>query len=296
MEDENSMGGIIAGAAALGASAINAGSQERTNRWQMKLAEYAYQQEREMIREQNLYNSPAQQLERYKEAGLNPNLIYGEGKASAGNQSGIASYKAPSLTAPQVGTLGVTEAIGAMLNLKQMELNTQKTSAEVEAMRYRNQLTERYIRRQDSELSYYDLLHADGKDSPAFQDYSAGIRLKNQQLELGELEKGYRALVNEGQKLNNAERRYFNNFLLPLSLEAKKLEIEGMSYENIKRKIDSELWRDLRTTEMQSNPLRAASHLGILFGRSPLGVAWKESLRKAAEVGKRSLKRAFRIK
>ena len=94
--DDESLGGVIAGAAALGASAINAGSQERTNRWQMKLAQYAYDQERQMIQEQNEYNSPLNQLKRYQDAGLNPNLIYGEGKASAGNQSSKAGEFTPS--------------------------------------------------------------------------------------------------------------------------------------------------------------------------------------------------------
>lgn len=34
---------------------------------------------------QNAYNTPSAQLQRYRDAGLNPNLIYGSGSASAGN-------------------------------------------------------------------------------------------------------------------------------------------------------------------------------------------------------------------
>lgn len=52
---------------------IGAGIQSHSNK---KLAEY-----------QNWYNSPVQQMARYKAAGLNPNLIYSQG--SAGNMSPI---------------------------------------------------------------------------------------------------------------------------------------------------------------------------------------------------------------
>ena len=287
---------ILSGMGGFVGSMIQSATATGINNDQMELAKYGYEQEKEMIREQNEYNSPLQQLKRYEEAGLNPNLIYGEGKASAGNQQGIAQYHAPKLNVPEFQSIGIAEAVGTMIQLKQLELQNKKTDAEVHRMEMENYLTERYINQKDAELSYYNLLHSDGTESPAFQDYSAGIRLKNQQFEIGELEKEYRQAVTIGQSLNNQERRYYNNFLLPLAVQAKQLEIEGMSYENIKRKIDSELWRDLRTVEMQSTPLRAASHLGILFGNSPLGQHWKESLRKASEYGKKELKRAFWIR
>jgi len=75
------------------------------------MAEYAYSKDLEMWNksnaynrqqweDQNVYNSPTQQMERYKEAGLNPNLIYGTGTTSAGNTSlpstsQTAKYQAP---------------------------------------------------------------------------------------------------------------------------------------------------------------------------------------------------------
>lgn len=96
--------GLLSGAAGIAGSLINAQAANAINERQIKLAQYGYQMERKMIQEQNEYNSPVQQLQRYVDAGLNPNLIYGEGKASAGNQSSIASYRAPSLNVPQPGT------------------------------------------------------------------------------------------------------------------------------------------------------------------------------------------------
>lgn len=42
---------------------------------------------------QNAYNHPAQQMQRFKDAGLNPNLIYGKG--TPGNSEQITGAKAP---------------------------------------------------------------------------------------------------------------------------------------------------------------------------------------------------------
>lgn len=47
------------------------------------------------VSEQNRYNSPAEQMKRYKEAGLNPHLIYSQG--SNGNQSVLPNYQMPDL-------------------------------------------------------------------------------------------------------------------------------------------------------------------------------------------------------
>ena len=44
---------------------------------------------------QNAYNTPAAQMQRYKDAGLNPNLIYGQG--NSGNAQPISATEKPEL-------------------------------------------------------------------------------------------------------------------------------------------------------------------------------------------------------
>lgn len=44
-----------------------------------RLANQAYEKELEMWNRANVYNSPVEQMKRLKEAGLNPNLVYGSG-------------------------------------------------------------------------------------------------------------------------------------------------------------------------------------------------------------------------
>lgn len=67
-----------------------------TNKANKELAEYQYQKDLEMWNKSNEYNTPAAQMQRYKDAGLNPNLMYGQG--NSGNTSTVMpKYQAPTL-------------------------------------------------------------------------------------------------------------------------------------------------------------------------------------------------------
>jgi len=51
----------------------------------MAIARYQNEANRQMMQEYNEYNTPANQMKRFQDAGLNPHLVYGQG--SPGNQS-----------------------------------------------------------------------------------------------------------------------------------------------------------------------------------------------------------------
>lgn len=55
-----------------------------------KIAEYQADRNEQYLQEQNEYNTPANQMDRFSAAGLNPALIYGQG--SPGNQSAPLSF------------------------------------------------------------------------------------------------------------------------------------------------------------------------------------------------------------
>ncbi|MEM2002454.1 MAG: hypothetical protein QXT77_07415 [Candidatus Methanomethylicaceae archaeon] len=64
-------------------------------------AEWALAEDRKMKEWQNLYDSPASQMERYKAAGLNPNLIYGQG--TPGNMGSVPQMQ--NIAGPQMQAL-----------------------------------------------------------------------------------------------------------------------------------------------------------------------------------------------
>lgn len=76
------MAGIQAGSDMLGGFinwAATAQQNKKNREWNKDMAEYAYQMDLEQWNRANEYNTPANQMQRFKEAGLNPHLIYGQG-------------------------------------------------------------------------------------------------------------------------------------------------------------------------------------------------------------------------
>lgn len=86
---------LAVGLAGLAGSAISAWGQRRTNQANVDNAiqqqQMAQNWNLEQWHRQNQYNTPKAQMERFKQAGLNPNLIYGQG--SPGNAAQVAPAK-----------------------------------------------------------------------------------------------------------------------------------------------------------------------------------------------------------
>ena len=74
---------IISGASNLGTAWLNYRAQKEQNELDRKYQEFMYNKQRQDAQfdwnQQNQYNSPEQQMNRLRQAGLNPNLVYGKG-------------------------------------------------------------------------------------------------------------------------------------------------------------------------------------------------------------------------
>lgn len=100
--------------------------------YQKSLAEQQNQFNIDMWKMQADYNSPQAQMERYKQAGLNPNLIYGQG--SNGNMS-----SAPQMVTPEApnnseafGSMG--EGLAKLFNIENIRtIRANRKKAEAEA-------------------------------------------------------------------------------------------------------------------------------------------------------------------
>jgi len=71
-------------------------NSKRTIKANKALAEYGYSKDLEMWNLQNQYNNPSAQMARFADAGLNPNLIYGQG--NSGNSATMPKYNAPTVS------------------------------------------------------------------------------------------------------------------------------------------------------------------------------------------------------
>lgn len=127
---------------AVGANAIASGGPKRQYKYNKRMAayqnalnrenaEWAFNKELELRKYQAEYDSPAAMMQRFKDAGLNPNLVYGHGTAAAG------SFEAPSApNVPAVGTYQIdaaslgnigTQFMQARLMSEQADLTQAKT-------------------------------------------------------------------------------------------------------------------------------------------------------------------------
>lgn len=114
---------IIAGVSAI-SSMIAARQQKKSN---MQLAKFQNDANLQMIDKQNAYNSPKAQMARYDSAGLNPNLIYGQG--TPGNQTATPTY--PDIRSPDYQSIAanlVPQFNQSSLMQSQVAANNAKTT------------------------------------------------------------------------------------------------------------------------------------------------------------------------
>lgn len=110
-----------------------------------KAATKAYQRQVEMWNMQNEYNSPAAQVQRLKDAGLNPALVYGTGSAVAtGNNKGFsAAPQAAPMSKPKILDVLSAMSLGQDIKKKEAEIaninaSTKRAEAETFGQNWSN--------------------------------------------------------------------------------------------------------------------------------------------------------------
>lgn len=129
------MQGIFTGLASIGQSLIDRETsrlnQERTIRENRRLAEYQYSKDLEMWNRGNEYNAPSAQMSRLRQAGLNPNLVYGGGSATTQAMQ-LPKYNAPT-EQYNVQPLNVLGALSAYydVRMKKAQSETMQTESDI---------------------------------------------------------------------------------------------------------------------------------------------------------------------
>lgn len=135
----------IAGAAALGSAATGAISAGKMNKRAVNYAREAWEKQGvrdvEYFNMQNAYNDPSAQMQRLKDANLNPNLVYGEG-AVANSSKAPTAGNAPVPDLKQIDFSPVSTVVNQALNAQQAQANIARTNAETRAVEARTAGTE----------------------------------------------------------------------------------------------------------------------------------------------------------
>ncbi|AXH76348.1 MAG: DNA pilot protein [Microviridae sp.] len=151
---------LIDAGAELLSSGINAVIQSGENAKNRRFANWQYDKQRadalSDYHMQNAYNSPAEQMKRLKEAGLNPNLVYGGGATATGGAVRSSSATSPNTSAPKI-SLGSPAA--SYLNAKQMQLQNDNLTAQNKVLleQAKNIATDTAVKQFSSGLKEFDL-------------------------------------------------------------------------------------------------------------------------------------------
>lgn len=116
-------GAGIAGLAMQGfTDAFNVAATQHANQQQQDWASQMYDKQFannvKFWNMQNEYNAPAQQMARFKAAGLNPNLIYGQGNAGNAGPISTPDIQSVNYKAPQVSGANPLAVLNAVADLK----------------------------------------------------------------------------------------------------------------------------------------------------------------------------------
>lgn len=130
--------GLITGIAGVGQGLMQRQTDklnaERNFAQNMEMSKYQFSKDLEMWNKANEYNSPSAQMARYQSAGLNPNLIYGSGTASAGNTStSLPKYQAPTYEQNYHPPIDLANILGMYqdFRLKQAQIDNVKEMVRV---------------------------------------------------------------------------------------------------------------------------------------------------------------------
>lgn len=164
---------IAAGAslAGTGASALaTAGRNKKQRRWQEKMYDLQHQRNIELWNMQNSYNHPSLQMARLRDAGLNANLMYGQG--TVGNSPQMPSAPTPGNYNPEVPDMsGISNA--GRLGLSAY-YDTQVKDATIENLKIQGNVLQADVNKKNAEaikalrdanMSEYDLTYKQAVES-----------------------------------------------------------------------------------------------------------------------------------
>jgi len=223
-----SVAGVIGNAISAGSNQYNDNKAiDKYNQGQLELAKYVADRNLGFWNLQNEYNAPKNQMQRYIDAGLNPNLIYGQ--INNGNSSAVQAFNMPAQERKQYKAT-VNAALGLQLQnaaadtkVKNAQANRLNADAELIRSRKSGQDIENTISgylQGEAKLKFDAINSAAGSYEEAVQEkyifgpisQSEAIRKRNRILEISALtaeylyEHGSPELQLEAAKLLNSIR------------------------------------------------------------------------------------------
>lgn len=218
------LGGIISGIGSLAGNIFGYKGQKEANKTNIQLAEQARQHDISMWNAQNAYNTPAMQMQRMKEAGLNPNLVYGSG---AGQTTASPPPKAP---VPQVDNelaslaqMSLTPMISLYQDWQVKKAQIDNLQAETRSKQTMNMLNNLKVLQEQERRPFYNL--------NALNEYA---------------DKRHRAEISGSKAISAHERAMYDIKAFPSLLRQISLRNAVLEQSKIGQQLENDLSRNLK--------------------------------------------------
>lgn len=230
-------GALIAAAIAAGASIWSTSKQSRENK---KLAKFQADENRRMLDEQLAYNTPASQMRRYQDAGMNPHLVYGQG--SPGNQSAPQTY-------PDIKPTDYSSLMNAIPVFNQTRLADSQVQAQNASTMQKNALTE--LNRLQAKVVAKNPLLDDAGFKAIIDNLKAAAMLKQEQVGLTSIQRDIqdKSAGHQVEKIFNEVKVLEQRFNLGQQDAAIKAEIlKSKEFQNAILEVQKKFMTDAEIT------------------------------------------------
>lgn len=213
------LGSIIGGVTSLLGSSASYKGQKDTNKTNIRLAQEGREHDQNMWNQQNAYNTPEMQMQRLKEAGLNPNLVYGSGQASTGNADAPkpAHVATTSNALASFNNNNAIQMLGAYQDWQVKKAQIRNIEEETAGKNIQNQLQTHYLPFGEG-IAQFNSLRTQGQSEltryqakALQQQYRENIATQQERMAL------------HGSRLNESRER---RSLLKRSIQQKDLQIQ----------------------------------------------------------------------
>lgn len=200
---------------------------QATNTANLELAKYQYQEQQAQVDKQNLYNTPQNQMSRYQDAGLNPNLIYGQG--TPGQQTSIPQYQAPRQDL-HFTPFQIPDMLSGFQDyrMRDAQIDSIKSETELKKTMVGNRLLDRLLTQVNTGRKQFDL-----EQAQILAPY-------NQDIKHGQAQSAYSKMIQELQKVDTNK---LQQALMRQNLQKGESQIKGLDQDVLYKQLKNQLFQ-----------------------------------------------------
>lgn len=250
------LGAIIGAGTSILTGGGNAASQAATNaasrRWNEKMFLWQHQANLDDWHRQNQYNSPQEQMSRLKAAGLNPNLVYGEGATTTAGPIKNTGVESWSPVAPKVDLSGLGNSLMQYYDAQVKQAQTDNLKVSTNNAAIEGALKAAQIEQTNAQTRKTLAEAGLGETSLKYSDQLAQISVKAAEASFDKTVQEIASLYDENERRRIMQRETLQKMVAEMALIAEQKAKSEQERVKIRQEIQN-LQKDERLKELDIN-------------------------------------------